>query len=105
MKVQIAIIAGGLAIAAGVAYAELKPAGAPSVPATTQSSDPNANSTQPSQPQQQTQTQSQTKSAPSQTQPKLTNPNTKPNIPGGGDDHESGERHDGGERHEGGEDD
>jgi predicted transglutaminase-like cysteine proteinase len=96
MKAQIAIIAGGLAIAAGVAYAELKPAStAPTMPATSQSSDPNGSTAQQTQPN----SQSNGQSAPSQNQQKLTNPNTnsniRPKVPSGGG--EGGEGREGGE--------
>ena len=76
MKVQIAIIAGGLAIAAGVAYAELKPNN-PSTGNlnTTASPLPTKNAKQSSTPQ--NSTPQKTQSAPSK---KLTNPNSATHI-------------------------
>jgi hypothetical protein len=103
MKAQIAIIAGGLAIAAGVAYAELKPANqAPTAPLTSQGVDQNTSAPAQDQQAQQPQSNSTTQgnSAPAQGGTKITNPNTKPKIPGGrGGDDEGGEGHEGGERH------
>ena len=96
MKQQIAIIGVGLAIAAGVAYAELKPNN-PTTPSQTTPSNPSesaspAPSTAP--------VQEAPASQPIQTaQPKLKNPNSKPQISGG--EHEGRE----GREHEGGEDD
>ena len=90
MKAQIAIIAGGLAIAAGVAYAELKPATTTSPQINQSSASP-----QPSQSQAQTtdsqQTPTQIKEAPAQTQQRLTNPNTRPKLPNGGGEAEGRE--------------
>ena len=96
MKAQIVIIAGGLAIAAGVAYAELKPASnAPAMPATSQIVDQNNSQgaqNQSAQPPQ-SNTTNNGNSAPAQGGAKITNPNTKPQIPGGrgGEDGEGGE--------------
>ena len=96
MKQQIAIIGVGLAIAAGVAYAELKPNN-PTTPSQTTPSNPSESSNPaPST----TPVQEAPASQPIQTaQPKLKNPNSKPQISGG--EHEGGE----GREHEGGEDD
>ena len=74
MKVQIAIIAGGLAIAAGVAYAELKPSKTSNVnvnsAATASPTSVAPQNTTPQTPQ-------NSQSAPSK---KLTNPNTATHI-------------------------
>ena len=76
MKVQVAIIAGGLAIAAGVAYAELKPSNSATGNLnTTVSPVPTRNAPQNSTPQ--NSTQQKTQSAPSK---KLTNPNSGTHI-------------------------
>jgi hypothetical protein len=99
MKAQIAIVAGGLAIAGAVAYAELKPASNTST--TIPAADPNAGKSAqtPAQDQgvSQSAPQSSLKQTPSTTQGKITNPNSKPQIAGGrgGDDegNEGGERH------------
>ena len=91
----------GLAIAAGVAYAELKPKN-PTTPSQTTSSNPSesaspAPSTAPVQ------------EAPASqliqtAQPKLKNPNSKPQISGGEHERSESREHEGRER-EGGEDD
>jgi hypothetical protein len=95
MKAQIAIIAGGLAIAAGVAYAELKPTNTVAeqtsqAPAPVQS-DPTPQTSQ---------TPLQQKSGPAPTS-KLTNPNSGTHIqpPRGGGE---GGEHEGRGEHEGG---
>lgn len=89
MKVQIAVIGGGIAIAAAVAYAEFK-----SQPATSNLPSPQSSlqtfSPKPSQ-------NSQTKTSPtlkSQAKPKqiIPNPNVRPQIPNGGGGGEGGER-------------
>jgi len=93
MKVQIAIFAGGLAIAAGVAYAELKPSNSSNLKMNTAASPaPSAIAPQNSTPQ-------QTQSAPSK---KLINPNSSTHIqpPQGGGEGEGDNR--GRSEHEGG---
>ena len=98
MKVQIAIIAGGLAIAAGVAYAELKPSNSSNIKMnTTASPAPSEIAPQNSTPQNSTPQKNQ--SAPSK---KLTNPNTATHIqpPKGGGEGEGENR--GRSEHEGG---
>lgn len=99
MKTQIAIVAGGLAIAGAVAYAELKPASntsttIPNAGQSTQAPAQNQGTTSQSAPAPQT----DLKQSPSTTQNKITNPNSRPQISGGrgGDDDEG---HEGGERH------
>lgn len=97
MKAQIAIVAGGLAIAGAVAYAELKPATNTSttIPVT----DQNANQSAPTLTQDsgasQSAPQNNLKQTPPNTQGKITNPNSKPQIPGGrggeGEGREGGE--------------
>lgn len=96
MKQQIAIIGVGLAIAAGVAYAELKPNN-PTTPSQITSSNPSesASATPSNTPAQEARTSQPNKSA----QPQLKNPNSKPQISGG--EREGGE----GREHEGGGDD
>ena len=103
MKAQIAIVAGGLAIAGAVAYAELKPASNTST--TIPAADPNAGQSAqtPAQDQgvSQSAPQSSLKQSPSTTQGKITNPNSKPQISGGrgGDDDDGHEGRERGERH------
>mgnify|MGYP003347399755 CR=1 FL=1 len=98
MKVQIAIIAGGLAIASGVAYAELKPSSSSMGNVNTTASPlPTGNAPQNSTPQNSTQEKNQ--SGPSK---KLTNPNSATHIqpPRGGGEGEGDNRSRG--EHEGG---
>jgi hypothetical protein len=72
MKVQIAIIAGGLAIAAGVAYAELKPA------SPTQSPMTQAPVTQTPTPQQPQPAPTLEKNSPTKRDHRLSNPDPRP---------------------------
>ena len=97
MKTQIAIIAGGLAIAAGVAYAELSPK-TQSIP--NNAVQPTASQSQQSSLSAPSQTNIQprqnTKSTPSNKQQRLTNPNTQPQLPSGGGEGEGREGGEGG---------
>ena len=91
MKTQIAIIAGGLAIAAGVAYAELSPKSQP-IPKTTLQQQTAPQNQQPTQ----TAPRQNTTSAPNKTRQKLINPNTQPQLPRGGGEGEGREGGEGG---------
>jgi hypothetical protein len=97
MKTQIAIIAGGLAIAAGVAYAELKPTNTVAEQ-TSQSAAPTPVQSDPAPQTSQIPPQQKSGSAPTS---KLTNPNSGTHIQpprGGGEggEHEGRGGHDGG---------
>jgi cytoskeletal protein RodZ len=98
MKQQIAIIGVGLAIAAGVAYAELKPNNSTSPSQTSSPAPSESASSAPSS------TQVQEAPASQPLQPKLKNPNSKPQISGGEHERSESREHEGRER-EGGEDD
>ena len=102
MKQQIAIIGVGLAIAAGVAYAELKPNNSTSPSQTSSPAPSESASSAPSSTQVQEAPASQPASKP--VQPKLKNPNSKPQISGGEHERSESREHEGRER-EGGEDD